>query len=64
MPINLSKRYELNILNLKGICEDGVQYFCAKEAKADLIISNNKKDFTLSEIEVFSPVEFGLLYLD
>ena len=25
--------------------EDGVQYFCAKEIEADLIISNNKKDF-------------------
>ena len=44
--------------------EDGVQYFCAKKAKVDLIITNNKKDFTLSEIEIFSPIEFGLLYLN
>jgi len=59
----------MSILNLKGICEfkdfeDGVQYFCAKKAKVDLIITNNKKDFTLSEIEIFSPIEFGLLYLN
>jgi predicted nucleic acid-binding protein len=44
--------------------EDGVQYFCAKEIDADLIITNNKKDFTSSEIEVLTAVEFSLLYID
>ena len=43
--------------------EDGVQYFCAKKIEADLIITNNKKDFTFSEIDVLSPLEFSLLYL-
>jgi predicted nucleic acid-binding protein len=36
----------------------------AKEIEADLIITNNKKDFKFSEIEILSPVEFGLLYVD
>ena len=44
--------------------EDGVQYFCAKEIKADLIISNNKKDFKLSDINVLTPKEFCLVYVD
>ncbi len=44
--------------------EDGIQYFCVKEIEADLIITNNKKDFTFSKIEVLSPVEFRLLYLN
>jgi len=54
---------DANNSNFKDF-EDGVQYFCAKEIEADLIITNNKKDFILSEIEVLSPVEFGLLYLN
>jgi len=44
--------------------EDGVQYFCAKEIEADLIISNNKKDFIESEIFVFKADEFYALYID
>ncbi len=44
--------------------EDGVQYFCAKEIGADLIITNNKKDFKASEIDVLNPMEFVLLYVD
>ena len=44
--------------------EDGVQYFCAKEIEADLIITNNKKDFSSSKIEVLTAVEFTLLYID
>ena len=54
---------DANNSNFKDF-EDGVQYFCAKEIEADLIITNNKKDFTFSEIEVLSPIEFGLLYLN
>lgn len=43
--------------------EDGVQYFCAKEVDADLILTNNKKDFQASGIDVMSAEEFYLLYL-
>jgi len=38
--------------------EDGVQYFCAKEAKADLILSNDKRGFKHSDIEVMSSYDF------
>jgi len=44
--------------------EDGVQYFCAKSINADLIISNNKKDFKMSDIDVLTPEEFCLIYID
>ena len=44
--------------------EDGVQYFCAKAIDADLIISNNKKDFKMSDINVLTPKEFCLVYVD
>jgi predicted nucleic acid-binding protein len=44
--------------------EDGVQYYCAKEINADLIISNNKKDFKSSKIDVLTPIEFSLLYIN
>jgi len=44
--------------------EDGVQYFCAKSINADLIISNNKKDFKISDIDVLTPEEFCLIYID
>ena len=53
---------DANNSNFKDF-EDGVQYFCAKEIDADLIITNNKKDFNFSEIEVLSSVEFSLLYV-
>ena len=43
--------------------EDGVQYFCAKEIEADLIISNNKKDFSESDIFVLKADEFYALYM-
>lgn len=44
--------------------EDGVQYFCAKRVNADLIITSNKKDFTHSEIEVLTPLEFHNEYME
>jgi predicted nucleic acid-binding protein len=44
--------------------EDGVQYFSAREIDADLIISNNKKDFKMSDINVLTPKEFCLVYVD
>jgi len=43
--------------------EDGVQYFCARRIDADLIITSNKKDFTHSEIEVLTPLEFYNNYM-
>ncbi len=43
--------------------EDGIQYFCAKEIEADLIISRNKKDFLESDIFVLRADEFYTLYM-
>ena len=44
--------------------EDGVQYFCAKRVEADLIITNNPKDFTTSEIKIMTPIEFYEEYIE
>jgi len=38
--------------------EDGVQYFCAKSVNCDLIITDNKKDFIYSNIDVMDSMEF------
>lgn len=38
--------------------EDGVQYHCARRINADVIITDNKKDFTKSSIKVMSAKEF------
>jgi len=38
--------------------EDGVQYFCAKEYGADLIITNDKKGFRNSDIETINSTKF------
>ncbi len=38
--------------------EDGVQYFCAKRAGAEIIITDNKKDFIHSDIKVMTAKEF------
>ncbi|MBQ3620002.1 MAG: PIN domain-containing protein [Bacteroidales bacterium] len=38
--------------------EDGLQYLCACNYKADFIITRNKNDFKLSSIEVVTPQEF------
>lgn len=43
--------------------EDGVQYFCAKRVESDLIITNNPKDFTNSEIKIMTPIEFHKEYI-
>ncbi len=43
--------------------EDGVQYFCAKRVEADLIITNNPKDFKNSDIKIMTPVEFYSEYI-
>jgi len=38
--------------------EDGVQYYSAKSINADLIITDNKKDFIYSDIDVMDSIEF------
>lgn len=38
--------------------EDALQYFSAKEARVDCIITRNKKDFNFSDIPVLEPTEF------
>lgn len=38
--------------------EDALQYFCAKDCGCELIVTNNKNDFSFSEIEVLSPSDF------
>ncbi len=43
--------------------EDGVQYFCAKRVESKLIITNNIKDFTASEIMVLTPTDFYNKYI-
>jgi len=70
----LTKRYNIISANSKIILnanssdfkdfEDGVQYFCAKEIEADLIITRNKKDFKTSNITVLSAEEFYTLYME
>ena len=40
--------------------EDALQYFAAKQANADYIITRNKKDFGFSDIPVLEPGEFLL----
>mgnify|MGYP002625123823 CR=1 FL=1 len=37
--------------------EDATQYRCARDVNADCIVTRNKKDFQLSEIEVLTPIE-------
>ncbi len=38
--------------------EDGVQYFCAKSIGADFIITNDKKGFLNSDIDVITSKDF------
>lgn len=38
--------------------EDMLQYVCAVTHNCDVIITRNKKDFTFSQIPVYSPKEF------
>ena len=38
--------------------EDGIQYYCAKKIGADVIITDNKKDFKTSDIQVITAKEF------
>ena len=38
--------------------EDALQYFSAHQAGADCILTRNKKDFSFSDIQVWTPEEF------
>jgi hypothetical protein len=38
--------------------EDGVQNFCATEAKHKIIVTRNVKDFKQSSISIMTPKEF------
>ena len=38
--------------------EDGVQNYCAVEAKHELIVTRNVKDFKQSELAIMTPTEF------
>lgn len=38
--------------------EDALQYFAARQIQADCIITRNKKDFDISDIQVYTPGEF------
>lgn len=42
--------------------EDALQYFSAKHAMADCIITRNKKDFLFSDIPVWEPHDFITRY--
>lgn len=55
--------YEASLLKWKDY-EDAIQYLSAKAVKADLILSNNKKDFTQSDIPVLTCKEFLEKYLN
>jgi len=44
--------------------EDAVQYFCAKKIDAELIITDNIKDFKLSDIRVISAKDFYKEYIE
>lgn len=47
----------LNDSNFKDF-EDGIQYYSALDAKCDLILTRNIKDFKNSKIPVMKPIEF------
>jgi len=61
--VSIGKDIILNSLNsnFKDF-EDWVQFFCAKEIWADIIITDNKKDFINSDIKVLSAKEFSDYY--
>ena len=37
--------------------EDSLQYYAAINAQADVIVTRNKKDFRVEDIDVFTPKE-------
>jgi len=43
--------------------EDAIQYFCAKKVDAELIITDNIKDFKLSDIHVITAIDFLEKYI-
>lgn len=56
---DLTKEHFLSALTLKSKdFEDALQYFCACSNDCEIIITRNKKDFSFSAIDVFTPEEF------
>lgn len=55
--------FEKNLIAIFSDFEDGLQYFSAVDVmEIDAIITRNKKDFKKSEIPVYTPSEFLMLY--
>lgn len=52
------KVIDLSIVSDFNDFEDAIQYYSAINSKVNYIITRNKKDFTKSEIPVFTPEEF------
>lgn len=44
--------------------EDGVQYFCAKSIGADFIITNDKKGFLNSDLDIITSKDFYAEYIN
>jgi predicted nucleic acid-binding protein len=57
------KVIDLSIVSDFNDFEDAIQYYSAINSKVNYIITRNKKDFTKSEIPVFTPEEF-IKYLE
>lgn len=53
-----SKIISLALLSDFKDFEDAVQYYSAKEAGCNLIITRNTQDFEFSDIQVLTPMEF------
>lgn len=63
--LSVSKEDIINALNLRWKdMEDALQYTIAKANGCDYIITNNIKDFALSDIEVLKPADFLSKYFD
>jgi len=43
--------------------EDGLEYYAAINSSCNVIVTENKKDFYFSEIEILNAEEFVLKYL-
>jgi predicted nucleic acid-binding protein len=60
-PLTLSITTKSLMSSFKDF-EDATQYFCALENNCDIIITNNTKDFKLSQLPVLKPEDFLDVY--
>ena len=58
------KVIDLSIISEFKDIEDAVQYFSALDAKADYLITRNKKDFKKDDIPILTPEEFLVIKFD